>query len=123
MDQCSHTKSNISPRGFYELTHSDLPYFFVNLLDALKLKKSITASFSRGEPLADFRLRQQVQIGLNLFSKLLVHTILVEQVAAEAGQARNQRHDCFSSGSLPAMYLSYRQSVEGTDKCFHIECQ
>src|SRR5215470_9584854 len=93
MDQSSHTKSNVAPRGFYELAHSNLPYSFVNLLDSPNLHESITSSFSRAESLADLRLRQQVQIRLNLFSELLVHTLLVEQVTAEAGQARNQRHD------------------------------
>src|SRR5262245_32667673 len=100
MDQRSHTKSNVSPRGFNELAHPYLPYFFVNLVDAPKLNESITSSFSRGESLLDFRLRQHVQVRLELFGELLVHTVLVEQVAPEAGQARNQRHDCFSSGCL-----------------------
>src|SRR5687768_6905929 len=100
MNQGPHAKSNVSPRGFYELTHSDLPYSFVNLIDAAKLNESSTSSFSRGESLADFRLRQHVQIRLKFFTEVLVHTVLVEQVAPETRQARNERHDCFSSGSL-----------------------
>src|SRR4030095_1397539 len=100
MDERSHTKSNVSPRGFYKLTHSDLPYFFVNLVDAPKLNESITSSFSRCQSLPDFRLRQDVQVRLDLFSELPVHTVLVEQVAAETGQTRNQPHNCFSSGNL-----------------------
>src|SRR5678815_3341577 len=100
MDQGSDTKSNVAPRGFYYMTHSDLPYFFVNLFDSPKLNQSVTASFSRCKSLPDFRLRQHIQIRPELFSELLFHTVLVQQVAPEADQARNQRHDSFSSSSL-----------------------
>src|SRR6185295_8672333 len=96
MDQRSHTKSNVSPGSFYELAHSNLPYFFVNLLDTPKLNQSITSSFLRCESLPDFRLRQHVEVRLDLFGELLVHQVPVEQVAAKAGQARNQRHGLLS---------------------------
>jgi hypothetical protein len=100
MDQRPHAAADVSPRGFYELTHSDLPYSFLNLLDTANLDESVTPSLFRRESLPDVRLGQHVQVSLNLFSELLVHAVLVEQVAPEAGQARNQRHDCFSSGSF-----------------------
>src|SRR5215216_5733218 len=106
MDQRPHADADVSPSGFYELTHSDLPHFLLNLVNAPKLDQSVTPSLSRREPLPDFRLRRQVHVCLDLFSELLFHTVLVEQVAPEAGQAGNQRHDCFSSGrstSLPAI--------------------
>src|SRR5688572_19772178 len=100
MDQRPRASANVSPRGFYELTHSDLPYFFLNLRDTAKLDKSITPGLLRRESLPDFRLGQHVQVCLDLFSELLVHAVFVEEVAPEAGQARNQRHDCFSSRSF-----------------------
>ncbi len=109
MDQRPHAESNVSPRCFYELTHSDFPHSFLDLLDAANLDESVTPSLLRCVSFPDIRLGQHVQVRLDLFTELLVHSILVEQVAPEAGQARNQRHDCFSLTS----YLSYRCSVDG----------
>src|SRR6185295_10133894 len=98
MDQCSHACSNVSPNVFYKATHSNLPHSFLNLCDPANFDESISPSLLRRQALPDLLLGQHVQVCLELFSKLLVHSVLVEQVAPEAGQARNQRHDWFSSG-------------------------
>src|SRR5215813_15403823 len=97
MDQCPQAAANVSPHGFYKLTHSDLPHSFFNLLNPAKLEESVTPSLSRRQALLEVRFRQHVQVCLDFFTELLVHSLLVEQVAPEAGQARNQRHDCGSS--------------------------
>jgi hypothetical protein len=72
----------------------------LNLLDTANFDESVTTRLLRSESLPDVLLGHHVQVRLDLFSKLLVHAVLVEQVAPEAVQARNQRHDCFSSGSF-----------------------
>src|SRR6185503_4522649 len=100
MDQCPQTGSDVSPDGFYKATHSNLPHSFFNLLDPAKLDESVTPSLLRRQALSEFRFRQHVQVCLDFFTELLVHSLLVEEVAPETGQARNQRHDCVSSGGL-----------------------
>src|SRR5215813_1381123 len=100
MDQCPYAHANVSPDGFYKVAHSDVPNFFFNLLNPAKFDESATPSFFRRQALPEVRFRQHVQVCLDFFTELPVHDILVEQVAPEAGQTRNQRHDCSSSGGL-----------------------
>src|SRR5690242_8597166 len=97
MDQCPHARSNVSPHGFYKAAHSNFPHSFFNLLNPAQLEESVTSSLLRRQALPEFRFRQQVEVCLDFFTELLVHSVLVEQVAPEGGQARNQQHDCISS--------------------------
>src|SRR5689334_2504579 len=100
MDQCPRAGSNVSPDGFHELTHPNLPHSFFNLIDTAKIEERATPSLSRRQTLPEFCFRQDVQVCLNLFAALLVHSVLVDQIAPETVQTRNQRHDGVSSGGL-----------------------
>src|SRR5688572_31642583 len=81
MDQCPHARSNVSPHGFYKAAHSNLPHSFFNLLDPAKLEEGVTPRLLRRQALPEVRFRQHIQVCLDFFTELLVHPVLVDQVA------------------------------------------
>ena len=51
--------------------------------------RGTTPSLSSRQPLPEFRFRQHIQVCLDFFTELLVHPVLVEEVAAKAALPGN----------------------------------